>query len=197
MHYLVHDEGSAGHIARVLHEGDKEVEDDDVGQEDDHASHAADDAIHDQVLERSLRHITSEEVTQLCHQPFDPPHGVAAQAEGGLEHDPEEKEEEREAKVFMCDQCVDQFRFVGKLRFFSEGLFQPPGDKAVAGVGEGRLGIFAQQLLDVESFLVPACEDRHVARQAAQSLLHLFITFQQLDAEITEGCVPLRHITVL
>ncbi len=191
VHHLVHDEGRAGHIARVLHEGDEEVEDDDVGQEDDHASHAADDAIHDQVLERSLRHVASEEVSQLCHQPFDPPHGVAAQTEGGLEHHPEEEEEERESKIFVCDQGVNQLRAIGDEGLLTECLFQSSRNKTVAGVGEGRFGILAQQLLNVESFFVPACEDCAVVRQSAQALLHLFVTFQQFDAEIALRHVPL------
>jgi len=45
VHDAVHDEGRAGHVARIFHERDEEVKQQDVRQEDGHAAHTADDAV--------------------------------------------------------------------------------------------------------------------------------------------------------
>ena len=45
VHQFVHDEGGTSHIAAVLHKGDEKIQYQDVGKEDDDASHTADDTI--------------------------------------------------------------------------------------------------------------------------------------------------------
>ncbi len=192
VHHLVHDEGGPGHVARVLHEGDEEVEDHDVGKEDDHASHAADNAVHDQVFEWSLCHVSSYQVAQLLHQPFDGCHGIAPQPEGGLEHQPKKYEEEGEAQVLVRHQGVYQFGTVGELGLLAQGLFQSPGDEAVTGVGKSRLRIFPQQLLHICPLLVAPCQDLLLLTQLSHLSLHILVPLQQLDAEVAKRYFPTR-----
>ena len=56
MHQLIHDEGRACHIARIFHQRNEEEQDQDVGQKDDHSPYSADDAVDDQVAQRSFGH---------------------------------------------------------------------------------------------------------------------------------------------
>ena len=46
-HDVVHDKGHAGHVPAVLQYGQRQEQDEDVGQEGQDAAHAGDDAVHD------------------------------------------------------------------------------------------------------------------------------------------------------
>ena len=48
VHELVHDKRRARHVARILHETDEEIEDEDLGKEHYHGSHTTQDTIHQQ-----------------------------------------------------------------------------------------------------------------------------------------------------
>ena len=48
MHDPVHDKGAPGHVPRVLEDGDEGEEDEDVGEEHHHGSHAPDEAVLDE-----------------------------------------------------------------------------------------------------------------------------------------------------
>ena len=45
MHQFVHNECRTGHIARILHERDEGIENQNLGQEHDDGSHTANDAV--------------------------------------------------------------------------------------------------------------------------------------------------------
>ena len=49
----VHQERRAGHVAAVLEDREEAEQDQDLRQEDEDAAHAADDAVHDEALERA------------------------------------------------------------------------------------------------------------------------------------------------
>ena len=83
VHQLVHDEGSTCHIARVLHVGDEEVEDENLRQEDDDGSHASDDSIDEHVFHWSVGHAGADDCSQPSHSVLNPSLRHLAQDEGG------------------------------------------------------------------------------------------------------------------
>ena len=60
MHQLVHDKGCSCHIARVLHQRDEEIENQDLWQEDNHRAHTAYDAIDEHCLQRTFGHAVAD-----------------------------------------------------------------------------------------------------------------------------------------
>ncbi len=46
-HEAVHDEGGAGHVARVFEQGEEEVQDEQSRHEDQHPAHAGDDPVNE------------------------------------------------------------------------------------------------------------------------------------------------------
>ena len=110
VHHAVHDECSAGQVARILHERNEQIEDHDVGQKDDHAAHAADHAVRHQVLERAVGHPALEAGADASHDRVDPLLGIGAQLERAVEHQPHEEEEDRKAPQLVGDERVDERR---------------------------------------------------------------------------------------
>ena len=51
VHQLVHEEGASGHVSAVFEERESKEENENVGQKDDDAAHAADDAVDDKAFE--------------------------------------------------------------------------------------------------------------------------------------------------
>ena len=99
VHEFVHDEGSTRHVARILKQGNKEIKNEDVGQENDDTAHTTDDAVAYQALQGSFRHIGSREFTDLPHQPVDGLHGIFAQHKRGLEDEEEHKEKQGKTQI--------------------------------------------------------------------------------------------------
>ena len=163
VHELVHDEGGAGHVSGVLQQGNEQVENQDVGQEYQHAAHSSDDAVHYQVLQHALRHGGGpvhyqvlqhalrhgggHEGPEFLHQPFNPGHRVFSQAEGGLEDDVQQEDEYREGGPAVGDHGV---YLVGYGMFLSRVprsvcLFEGALDEGVFGVYDGGLGTGASE----------------------------------------------------
>ena len=93
MHNLIHNESGTRHIARVLHQGDEEIEQQNIRQEYNDTSHTTDNAIHQKVLQRSFGHVVAYQVAQFAYQPLNPLHRIVAQHKGAFEHQIKEKEE--------------------------------------------------------------------------------------------------------
>ena len=93
MHNLIHDESGTRHIARVLHQGDEEIEQQNIRQEYNDTSHTPDNAIHQKVFQRSFGHVVAYQVAQFAYQPLNPLHRIVAQHKGAFEHQIKEKEE--------------------------------------------------------------------------------------------------------
>ena len=158
VHELVHDEGRAGHVAAVLHQGDEQVQDHDVRQEHQDAAHAGDDAVHEEVLQPAVLHERAHEGAELPDQPVDPVHRVLADGEGGPESEPQQEEEDREGQPLVGDDGVDA---VGDgpprllLLVFLIGLRQGALDEGVLGVDDGRFRRGVQEGLDALGLLLP------------------------------------------
>ena len=93
MHNLIHNESSTCHIARVFHQGNKEIEQQNIRQENNDTAHTSDNTIHQKVLQRSFGHVVAYQVAQFAYQPFNPLHRIVAQHKGAFEHQIKEKEE--------------------------------------------------------------------------------------------------------
>ena len=86
VHDFVHDESGSGHIAGILHPRDEGIENHNVGQEDDDATHTADNAVDDEVFQGTVGHIGSAQLAQPPHGSIYPIHRVLADVEGAEEH---------------------------------------------------------------------------------------------------------------
>ncbi len=115
VHHAVHDKGRAGQVARILHERDEQVEDHDVGQEDDHGAHAAHDAVDQQVAQRSGGHHAVDRTADPAHQRVDPLLRIGAEAERAPEHEPHQEEEDRESPQLVRHEGVDHAPSVASL----------------------------------------------------------------------------------
>ena len=106
MHDFIHDEGRTCHVAGIFHKGDEKIEQQDVRQEDNHASYAANDSVDNQVFQRTR---TQEGLRSLCnksHEPFDGLLRVFSQHKGTFEHDIQEDEENGESPETVGHDAV-------------------------------------------------------------------------------------------
>ena len=146
VHQLVHDKGGAGHIAAVLHKGDEEIQNQDVGQENEHRAHAGDDAVADEALQRSVAHDASHHVAQPAEQRLQPIHRVLPHGEGAEEGDEHHHEEDRIAQptvrhhgVNLVRQVVQRTLLVALVAFG-----QCTAHESVFGVGDGALDVLVR-----------------------------------------------------
>ena len=175
MHHAVHDKGRAGQVARILHERDEQVEDHDVGQEDDHGAHAAYDAVHQQVAQRSGGHHVVDRAADPSHQRVDPLLRIGSEAERAPEHEPHQEEEDRESPQLMRHEGVDQRRGRSLLALArSEGLPERALYESVFLIGDRRFDIFAQRFADALGFQLG------VAAAFAEALFGLGVAFEHL-----------------
>ena len=188
VHQLIHDEGCPRHIARIFHEGDKGVQYQDIRQEDDNASHAADDSIHQKVFQRSVAHRVAHEVADDAHQPFYPSHRIFSDAEGYFKHDPHEEDKDGEAQYLVRNERIYQLR-AGYFPYFIplEGFAEGTVDEAVARIGEGGLAVLLQQLFDLRGIAVALLQDRFGLREILDFRFHFLVALQQFDGEVTLG----------
>ena len=56
VHEFINYEGSAGHVAGILHYGDEEVQNEDVGEEHEYTPHTRNYAVHQKVFEPAFHH---------------------------------------------------------------------------------------------------------------------------------------------
>ena len=87
MHKPVHNEGRTGHISRIFKKGYEQVEYQYVREEDQHAAHSSDDAVHHQILQPAVGHRSGHKGGEILHYPFYPPHRMLADSECGVKHD--------------------------------------------------------------------------------------------------------------
>ena len=182
VHHAVHDEGRTGQIARILHERDEEVEDHDVGQEDDHRAHAADHAVDRQVAQRSGGEQCIGAAADPAHQRVDPALGVGSQRERAPEHEPHQGEKDREAPQLVGHEGVDQGG--GRRLLLTPGrvgFLEGARDESVFLVGHGRLDIFAESLADAMRLAVAQGDPRSIVGTSAQQLLDAAVALEQLE----------------
>ena len=87
VHQFVYDEGRAGHIAGILHYGDEEIQNEDVGEEHEYTPHTRNYAVHQKVLQPAVHHHGSNQVSELAHQPVYPVHWILPESEGCCENE--------------------------------------------------------------------------------------------------------------
>ena len=193
MHELIHDKGGARHIARILHQRDEEIEDQNLRQEDNDRAYTAYDTIYQHGLERTIGHRRTYLIAYPRYKFLNPVHGILAQRKGGFEHDVEHEEENGESEVFMREDAVDQMGgtigvFFGARLVFS--FFQRTMNKAVLGVHDSRLGIVARfffytgrSLVARMGELVEVLHALFASHVMTQIIEHLTIVLEQLQCQ--------------
>ena len=193
----VHDEGDAGHVAHVLHEGQQEAEHQDLGHEAQHRAHAGHDAVHDQGVQplgdhRRALGVEQEGVEEIG-DPLAEEHvvgpvgahgadgdGVAAHGDGvHREHD---DREDGQGQHPVGDDAVDLVgdgeAAVGGLLL--HGLPHHRADVGVALVGDDALRVVVQLFFTVGDVLLQV-----LLQPAGQVQLgkHLLVPLKDLDGE--------------
>ena len=197
MHQFIHDECCTSHVAGVLHEGDKEVEYQDLRQEDDDAAHTAYDAINEHRTQRTLAHCGTYPLTQPGYARLDPIHRILSESEGHLEHHIEDEKEDRESKILVGQQVIDTVSGAISvlLRAGAEfGFSQRSMNKAVLSIHDGRLGIHSRLFKHTRTGIIAHSHQLLAVRAAMFAFYvpldivsHLCIVFQELDGQITGG----------
>ena len=140
VHEFVDNKRRAGHVAAVLHDGDEEVQDHDVGQEHQHAAHAGNDTVHHQVLHPAFAHEVAHFFSQPRYTGVNPVHGVLADGESGPENEPQQQHKDGEGRPLVGDNGVDAVRNGAPRAFclvFLIGFRQGALDESVLGVHNG------------------------------------------------------------
>ena len=181
VHELVHYERCSGHIARILHQGDEKVEDQDVGEEHEYASHSGDDAVHHQVLEPSFMHERSDSVPEPAHKGVYPFHRIVPEGECGVEHKVKEDHENGESRPFVGHHGVYP---VGEAAFCPVRLFtgiclgESPLDEGVFGIHDGGFGIISQQSSQPLLLFAACGGNLPAAVERPDNALHILVVFQ-------------------
>ena len=192
VHQLVHDEGSTGHISRVLHEGDEGVEDEYLGQEYDDGAHAAYDAVDEHGLQRPVAHVTGNEIAQPFEAPLYPVHRVLAEGKRYLEHQEQQGKEDGESQPAVGDDAVEPMGGlvgVALLAYHVAGLVECAAHKAILGIHNRRLGIVARLLLYTAGRQHAGLTDLCRLGQVVHHTPRLAVVLQQFDSQ------PARRIS--
>ena len=183
VHGPVHDKGRTGHVAGIFEQRDEQIENEDIGQEHDHSAHTAQRTVDQHVAPHAFGHAQSDKLRQLADQPFYPLHGIGSQLEGGVEHDKEGNEKQREAQQAVGHDAVyalgqrtsglDGLRLVG---FAQRALHE-----AVFGIGQRAFGCLVQFVRQSLGLFEAYGHQLIVLRQLFDQLAGLGIAFQKLD----------------
>ena len=198
VHEAIHDEGGAGHVARVFHERDEEVKQQDVGQEDGDAAHAADDAVGQQVAQGALGHPGADEIAEPTEGSLDPVLRELAELKGGRKREPHEEDEDGEAEPLVRHDAVDAVGgAVHVVGAGGVGFAEGAGDVAVFAVDDGGLDALAEQ--SVERFRasfgcgLPLRE----GCAAAQGALRFGVALEELQRPVARGELVGQVVAVL
>ena len=147
VHDLVHEKSGPGHVAGVFENSDEEKKEQDVGEENDHGPHAGDNPVQQKVPREPLGKNGGKKTGQEPHPGFDPFHGVGPRREGDLEHEPDEKDENRKAHEPVGQHPVDVPGDVDPPpQRGRDHLFDNAGDEPVSLVGHDDLGVVVVQI---------------------------------------------------
>ncbi len=176
----------------VLHQGNKEIQNQDVGQEDQDASGTGNEAVYHQVFQPAVRHDGPHTFAELAHQPFNPVHRILPQGECRLENHIQEKDENGEGQPAVRHQRIDLVgpgtaRPLRDVRLVHLG--QGTLHKGIFGIDDGTLGPHAQQLLQALLLLETRGDQLIATRPLLQDPVHLFVVLQEFDGQPTGGVV--------
>ncbi len=110
VHQAIHDEGGAGHVARVFQEGDAAHEQHDHGHENHHRADAGDDAIHQQAGQFTRGNVGLRGVMQPGEASADPVLRILAKQEGQRIHGDHDRDEDGDAQPSVREQRIQAGR---------------------------------------------------------------------------------------
>ena len=186
MHKLVHNESGPCHISRILHKGDEQIQDQNIGQEDYDTARSSDDSVYNQVFQRSVAHHCGDSVTQCPHNGFQPCLRICPQCICGVKHQPHEQKEYRETEDFVSyNRIYNLAAFVLLFDPGYEGLLQRSRDKTVFLIGYGAFRILTQLFFyPFRSGIAHFCPFGIVFR-LAENLIQLPVVFQKFYTPVS------------
>ena len=190
VHDLVHDEGRTCHVARVFHERDEAVENENLRQEDDDGSHTSDDTVDEHVFQRSFGHQRIQPVAQVSYARLYPVHGILAEREGGLEHEPHHGNEERNAHVAVGQDVV--YEVSGLIDVFLRTrivacLLQGTVNETIFRIHDGGFAVLVEMLMYVFGGLVAQVQNLLAVGNLLDVVLNLLVVFEQFDGNVSGG----------
>ena len=190
VHEFVHDEGGACHISTVFHEGNEEVEDENLRQEDDYGPHTAYHSVYKHVFDRAIGQLLAQHFAQCGHAVVYPVHGHLPQYERSREHHEEQEDEDGEPKEAVGDDTVDEMgHLIGV--FLVAGVivsfFQCTVDEAIFGVHDGCFTVVASLFHYAFGCRVAMVEYFFGVCHLLYIGFHVAIAFQQFDGKVTGG----------
>src|SRR3712207_5989545 len=200
MHNFIHNKGGAGHISRIFHQRNTKIENENVGEKDNHTPYSSYNSIDDHILQRSVVHVSAHKVSKLLNHPYNSLHRVLAQYESSLKHQEHEKKKNGISPETMRYNRVDHLGGLLLLQMVvSESLFQSSADKSIFGICYSRFAFFTVCLfISFRHFI--AHSDNFVAiGQLKYQPLYILIILQQFNGKKTGGIFMtdrfiLRHL---
>jgi len=184
MHNFIHYKRCTGHITGVFHQRNTEIQNQNIGQKDDNTTYTAYDTVNQHILQRPLRHVIANQVTDLPHQPFNSHHRIFSENKCSLKHQVHEKEKDRIPPDTMGNDSIQHLRRLRLLQMIvSKCLFQRTTDKTVFGIRYGGFAILVHRFLNALGHLVANTENLSRIGQRPYKALYIGIVFQQLDRQ--------------
>ena len=153
MHHAVHDKCRTSHVSAILEQRDEEEQNHNLGQEDQHASHAADDSVNQQVAQDAIGHDLANPVSQPADAVLDPLLGIGSQRECGLKHQPHQYQQDGQCQPAVGQQAVHRVAGLGliggSVRVGGEGFGQRTTHKSILQVGDDAHDVAVVVALDV------------------------------------------------
>ena len=182
MHQFIHNKCCTSHISRILHQRDKQIENQDIRQEHRNRTYTANDTINDKVSKRSVAHQTTNRLAKPRKSSLNPLLRICTQSKGTPEHNKHNKQEERNTKIFVRHDAVDK-RCIAVIISATRRicLCQSTLDKTILFVGHGTLHIFAQSRLDTSNSSISLRLPLREMLSLRQQLLNTIISLKHLS----------------
>ena len=199
VHQLIHDKCGTSHVARVLHIGYEEIEDENLWQENDNRTDTAYHAIYQHSLQRTIGHGSRNNLAQPGDTRLYPVHGILPYIECHAEHHKKKEQEDGKTEIAVRDEAIYHVGCaIGILvmaRLITR-LFQGTMDKTIFGIHDSRFTVFPSFLLHALLRLVTMGDNLLGIGESGNISFHILIMLQKLDGQIT-GRIPLTQIVLL
>ena len=188
MHHPVHDKGGPGHVSRILHKGNNEKEDQNVGQEHYYAPHSSDHPVDQKIVHHPIRQQSRESAPQPVDPRLDPAHGVLTKRKSGMKHAEQDQHKNQESEVLMGQHPVNFLcpRQRTVLRSLFIGLFEGTGNKCIPGIRNERLCILPEQAIQAVHFIRDNRSYVLKTRQLSEDMHAVIVTLQRPHCVIPE-----------
>ena len=186
MHDFIHNKCGTSHITRIFHQGNAEIQYQDVGQKYNHSSDSTNDTINHHILQRALGHVIPNQVTHHLDKPLDTHHRVLPNYKRTLEHQIHKKEENGISPNAMGHNGVEHLRCLFLLQMIvGESFFQRSTDKTIFSICQSRFAIFIHCLLYTPGRFIPFLFHLCGIGQSMNEAFYFRIILQQFDSQIT------------